>query len=214
MINPNASNLSITVSSSTIDRGTPSVKSLRRTTSDQSCSTYKKYRPSTTLSSSPSTSMFELKRKFKYRSTSLESVENMLKQKCKLEYRRTSLEAEMNILKQKCKLEYGSTTDCGTPSTKNLQRTPSDQSSSYKKYSPATTARSNPSTLMFKQKHKSESSLETVESNTALRVSSQSNLDRDHANVGDNDTCPQVANSSSDAFAKFVCTCKSTVDNN
>ena len=142
--------------------------------------------------------MFELKRKFKYRSTSLESVENMLKQKCKLEYRRTSLEAEMNILKQKCKLEYGSTTDCGTPSMKNLQRTPSDQSSSYKKYSPATTARSNPSTLMFKQKHKSESSLETVESNTALRVSSQSNLDRDHANVGDNDTCPQVANSSSE----------------
>ena len=89
-----------------------------------------------------------------------------------------------------------STIDRGTPSVKNLRRTPSDQSSTYKKYSPATTstASSSPSTSMFKQKHKWETSLETVESNLALRVSSQSSLNRDHPNMGDNDARPQMAN--------------------
>ena len=50
---------------------------------------------------------------------------------------------------------------------------------------------------MFKQKRKWEisgASLETVESNVALRVSAQSNLDRNHANMDDNDTRPQMAN--------------------
>ena len=87
-----------------------------------------------------------------------------------------------------------STTDRGTPSVKNLWRTPSDQSSTYKKYSPATTASSSPSTSMFKQKHKWETSLETVESNLALRVSSQSSINRDHPNMGDNDARPQMPN--------------------
>ena len=76
---------------------------------------------------------------------------------------------------------------------KNLQRTPSEQSSTYKKYSPTTTASSSSSILMFKQKRKWEisgASLETVESNVALSVSAQTNL----ANMGDNDTCPQMAN--------------------
>ena len=90
-----------------------------------------------------------------------------------------------------------STIDRGTPSVKNLRRTPSDQSSTYKKYSPTTTASSSPSILMFKQKRKWEisgASLETVESNVALSVSAQTNLDRNHANMGDNDTRPQMAN--------------------
>ena len=87
-----------------------------------------------------------------------------------------------------------STIDRGTPSVKNLRRTPSDQSSTYKKYSPATTASSSPSTSMFKQKHKWETSLETVESNLALRVSSQSSINRDHPNLGDNDARPQMPN--------------------
>ena len=90
-----------------------------------------------------------------------------------------------------------STIDRGTPSVKNLRRTPSDQSSTYKKYSPATTASSSPSTSMFKQKRKLEisgTSLETVESNIPLRISTQTNLDRDLANMGDNDTRSQMPN--------------------
>ena len=90
-----------------------------------------------------------------------------------------------------------STIDRGIPSMKNLQRTSSDQSSTCKKYSPTTTASSSPSILMFKQKRKWEisgASLETVESNVALSVSAQTNLDRNHANMGDNDTRPQMAN--------------------
>ena len=90
-----------------------------------------------------------------------------------------------------------STIDRGTPSVKNLRRTPSDQSSTYKKYSPTTTASSSPSILMFKQKRKWEingASLETVESNVALSVSAQTNLNRNHTNMGDNDTRPQMAN--------------------
>ena len=288
----NSSIPSVSVSSSTIDRGTPSV----RTPSDQS-STYKKYSPTTTTSSSPSILMFKQKRKWEISGASLETVESnvalsvsaqtnldrnhanmgdndtrpqmannmtsssettlhhhhhhyprispsdspapgevgktvepssgnsftstsMFKPKHKWESSLETLESNIALrVSSQSNLDRNhanmgdidtipidsnpsitvssSTIDRGTPLVKNLRRTPSDQSSTYKKYSPTTTASSSPSILMFKQKRKWEisgASLETVESNVALSVSAQTNLDRNHANMGDNDTRPQMAN--------------------